>query len=650
MQKIQLYLNDEPVELSDDTPIALTFQINNLAEVKNQQGNTSNQFKIPLTARNRAILGFPADTPVTNEKPYRKYAAKVIQDGIEIIPNGFAEIRQTDEQFADLAVLSGNVDFFDLLIGKIYDMSAQFAKYEHVWNLQNAFNSQNKTDGWIWPIVDYGYFTGEVNEVIDVRYQRPAFFLHTAIEEICALTGFEVKGKMLDLPMYKKLLVAFANDEFQHGDTYTAENGGFSSKVKKTSNQAMPKNTLQAPVTFTQILNDPSLSYNPATSEYTAKEIVSVKATVKYSLENTDTYVGGSTPATHIKVQKFSNGQWTDVGENSHANTLPAGTVQYFYDKTLSVETDLVVGDKLRVLWRHSPSTDRIKGVIYSGATFAVENVSQNVLFKQKVQCERIFPDITQKELLKDTFQRFGIICSTDNNRRVINFAQFKEIVENIPVAKDWSDKMIDQGKTVYFQLGDYARVNYMNYAEDETVKTGYGNSKIIIDDETLAAENVLIESKFAATQPSLWNGIACAKIGMIEIVNSEKQFNISVSPRILIDEKINLGSLGKTATFTDGQSSLSTTGTVSIPYFNKDDGSENLSWDYLRETHYEELEHVLHRCKKIVRYFNLNAIDIYELDLLIPVYLRQEGAYFYINKIDSYIKGKPTKVELVRL
>ncbi len=35
MNQLQLYINDELVDLNDDSPIALTFQINNLAEVEN---------------------------------------------------------------------------------------------------------------------------------------------------------------------------------------------------------------------------------------------------------------------------------------------------------------------------------------------------------------------------------------------------------------------------------------------------------------------------------------------------------------------------------------------------------------------------------------------------------------------------------------
>src|SRR6187551_3213859 len=97
MTQLQLYINDQLVDLADDNPVALTFQINNLAEVKNQQGNTSNQFKLPLTQRNRQILGFPDEVAFTTGLPYDNYQAKLIQDGLEIVPSGLAVLNSVDD-------------------------------------------------------------------------------------------------------------------------------------------------------------------------------------------------------------------------------------------------------------------------------------------------------------------------------------------------------------------------------------------------------------------------------------------------------------------------------------------------------------------------------------------------------------------------
>jgi hypothetical protein len=242
MTTLQLYLNNQLVDLSDDNPMALTFQINNLAEVKNQQGNTSNQFKLPLTQRNRRILGFPDEIAFTDDKPYQQYPAKIIQDGLEIIPYGVAELNGIDQDTAAITVLSGNVDFFDAIDGKIYDMGDStnlitqngqnlvWQPYDHLWTVQNAVKSQTNTDGWIWPVVDYGNLvynpSGQCE--VNVRYLRPGFFIKTAIDLILKAVGYKGTGSLLHNPLYSNLIAQFSNSAFSHGTDYqnqTDENG-----------------------------------------------------------------------------------------------------------------------------------------------------------------------------------------------------------------------------------------------------------------------------------------------------------------------------------------------------------------------------------------------------------------------------------------
>ena len=69
----------------------------------------------------------------------------------------------------------------------------------------------------------------------------------------------------------------------------------------------------------------------------------------------------------------------------------------------------------------------------------------------------------------------------------------------------------------------------------------------------------------------------------------------------------------------------------------------------------------MLFNARMIEVYFNLNDRDIEEFNhdfrdveknfgQLIPIYLKQFGAYFYLNKISNYISGKLTKCELIKL
>jgi len=288
-----------------------------------------------------------------------------------------------------------------------------------------------------------------------------------------------------------------------------------------------------------------------------------------------------------------------------------------------------------------------------SGTELTITADNHDVLYGQQVQCERIFPDITQKDLLKDTLQRFGIICQTNNTNRMVTFSSFRDIVENIPRALNWTDKCLDQGKTITFQLGNYAQVNKLLYKEDEGIfPQKFGNAEIKIDDKTLPLSADLFESQFAATLNRPYLNGSIAQILKIDTKDDPENidFNISTQPRLLINEQFDLQTIGKQITFTDGTTNRVINDTISVPYFYKPSGKHNLQWDDLRLKYYPELEKILQQTKKVERYFMLSPRDILELDLLIPIYLEQDSAYYYINKIDSWRKGQPVKVELVKL
>jgi hypothetical protein len=705
MNQLQLYINDQLADLSNDSPIALTFQINNLAEVQNQQGNTSNQFKLPLTQRNRQILGFPDDLAFATNLPYQKYQAKLVQDGLEIVPYGIAELNGIDQDTANITILSGNVDFFDAIGGKLYDMgdsTSQWSnygqnlvwqQYDHVWNVNNVADSQAKTDGWIWPVVDYGAIDPTVfSTPIDVRYQRPGFFIKTAIELLLQSSGYKAAGSLLADPLYPLMIAQFSNGSFEHGTDYQnqVDNRGLnvSNAGQITLNHPTVLNPA-APLTWNTINSDQSNQFSGNTL-FTAGDINSVTVTVTFphvflrgrvtpqqnesKLSAYIYYRDPNYPATPDAILGQYDFSFDGHGEKKAGN--PSGSDPNGWTRISGDGGDIVGSiDILNTVISAQTVLPKNGGVytgyvwhgltpcyasIYPGATFVIKSQNQTVQFSQVIQCERIFPDISQKDLLKDTLQRFGIICQTDNASKTVSFNSFRDIVNNIPVAKDWSSKCLNQGKQVSFQLGSYAQVNYMQYQDDDNVlPVKFGWSQINIADQTLPASGELFVSPFAATLNRPFYGGTIAQVLMIDNTSTNNDFTISVSSRILIDQKLNVAALGKTITFTDGNGNNRVVNDViSIPYFYKPDapepqpayGGASLLFDDLRKKYYTELGKILSQTKKVVRYIMLTPRDILELDLLIPVYIQQDSAYYYINKIESWRKGQPTKVELVKL
>ncbi len=681
MNQLQLYINDELVDLADDSPVALTFQINNLAEVKNQQGNTSNQFKLPLTQRNRQILGFPDDVAFTTALPYDNYRAKLIQDGLEIVPSGSAVLNSVDDDTAAITVLSGNVDFFDALDVKIYDMGDSttdigkqkaFEPYMHTWNVDSVVSSQNKTSGWIWPVVDYGLIPADFvnNPQIDVRYMRPGFFLKTAIDTFVAMAGYKVDPDsfLLKQPMYEKLIVQFAGDSFEHGTDYQNSpdtQGLLASRGQDFSMSYRDTNKAFGVIPFLNVVNNKDGNYNPATGIFTASAVVKVDITLKIPSfyfhgritsdykSNVEIRLFFHDPVNGDKDLAVTQFDLTDAKLDDPIS-LPkiTGYKKTTEPVTFSAPAELAPGCQLMVVYRFQG---------YTGSDFRMPADTQltitadnhDVLYGQQIQCERIFPDITQKDLLKDTLQRFGIICQTDNTTRMVTFSSFRDIVENIPRALNWTGKCLDQGKTVTFQLGNYAQVNNLLYKEDEGIfPQKFGNAQIKIADKTLPLSADLFESQFAATLNRPYLNGSIAQILKVDTKDDPENidFNTSTQPRILINEQYNLRQYGKQIKFTDGTNTVTYNDIISVPYFYKTGGEHNLQWEDLRLNYYPELEKILQQTKKVERYFMLSPRDILELDLLVPIYLEQDGAYYYINKIDSWRKGQPVKVELVKL
>jgi hypothetical protein len=703
MTNLQLFLNDKPVDLSDDSPIALTFQINDLAEVKNQQGNTSNQFKLPLTQNNRAILGFADDISIQSTTPYTTLQAKIIQNGIEILPNAIAEINEVDDNTASITVLSGNVDFFDALGGQIADMgdsTSQWSNYgsnlpwkpfDHRWNLDNVANSQKNTeqDGWIYPLVDYGLIDPvDFTQPIDVRNQRPGFFIKKAIDLMVQSTGYTAKGSLLADPLYPLLIAQFSNGSFEHGIDYQNQPNEkgilVSNAIAQTQNHpAGNTGSAQYPqqgiIRFDNVISDPSSFFK--NNAYIPNEVISVEATVtipKLLLHGHPNATYGSNLNINILLLdrnanvnlgsfnfNFSSGYDTRTGSGDSIRVNKT-----FTNSKLSISTTLspTTFEGLQVTFDFEGYTDAYF-TLYEGAIFQVVPQNTNVQFGQIVQCERILPDMSQKDFLKDTFQRFGVICQTDVYTKTITFSSLKDIVNNIPVANDWSSKCIDQGKQINYQLGNYAQVNNMEYQTDANLlPLKFGWDQLTIYDQTLSAVPTdLIVSKFGPSFNRPYIGGTIAQITMIDDTSAPAtgpaDFTIGVAPRILVDQKLDLLALGKTVTFIDGTNTpIQINDVISVPYFYKPDGDYNLCWcdmpgnstnqklPGLKNKYYTELQKILQNTKIIVRYFMLTPRDIAGLDLLIPIYLAQHNAYFYINKIDSWRKGQPCKIELVKL
>lgn len=709
--------------------MALILQVNNLGDLQSLQGHGSKMFKLPLTQKNREIFGFPDDITITTNIPYTQSPAKYIEDGIEIVANGLAEVQSVQDNYVNVMLLFGNIDLLDKLGGQIYDMGDSTSIWSGygtkkvwdryslpnpnqlsdpancIWDVSHAAHSQQKTDGWIWPIVNYGDidttppFGGHVN----VRNLRPGFFLHTAIELLIQSTGYTIdtaKSCLYNDPvfanLYNKLIIQFDNGQFEHGSDWqnTPDNLGVTliNGQDQIINNPRVGIVTSSNIYFSGFPFEGVIAFGPV-DHYTATANVAFTATVHFNLFMRGRYTGQPSEVIIKYTLIDLDGSFIDFASTSF--TLDAnytrlggsGSGVYgqetFLNQKVSQDFELVTGQKLYVRYHINniglASDDQANtyAVFYKDATFSIVTNEQLVLWQQPIQCERILPAVGQLDFLKDTLQRFGLLLISDPNSGTIIFTSFKTVVANKPIARDWSDKCKDMGVQISYQLGDYSQVNWLRYQHDDSIPLSYqrryfADDSIAIADKTLNPNTPVSDLFTSIFSTSINSPYIGGTIAQISDPTSTETFSVGGQPRLLVDQKLNLlnagaGGASITVTFSDNDAGFETetipiNDVISVPFFYKPDAPDlspaasHLSWSDkggmpgLRSTYYGELTDILTATKKVTRYFYLNPADVVDFDFTIPIYLRQDGCYYYVSKIDSWVKGQVCKVDLIRL
>jgi hypothetical protein len=635
MNNKEIYINGILVDLDEgNNPIQLTYAINDLAELKDRQAYSTNTFKLPLTATNRRACGFPDNANLIQEQPYRKNSAKIIQSGIEIIPNGIAVITKANKSI-EVQILSGLIGFFDILGNKnIRDLD--LSQWDHIWDLNTVMLSQNNTEGYVWPVIDYGGLS-ETDRAADIAQLRPATFRKTIIEAIIREAGYTASGSYTSYDKYQRSIVPFTNDKFEHGKAFVDATSTISAAARNTVPQTLSNDYRDFIIVFQdKAVSDPGNHWNG--SMYTATSVARVHVTANYNLDIRDQYKGGNTPQIGMSIQlSKSNGEWINIAYNPHPTQ--GDFVSFVYvDQVLEVDADLSPGDRLRVFAHSDPATNRVLGIVQQGASISIKYTPTDVIYGQSVQLAATLPDITQKNFFKDFLQNFGLIVIPDNYTNKLLLLNMEDVYANKPIAADITNKLIDSEDEVNYSFSSYGINNYGKYKTDDAVPDGTGQGTMVLDNLTLDDSVTLFTSVFAATlKVNKLNGLFVSEIKKIDDPAKSSEFKTKTEPRILLNNNQNtLFDLYYGNTHVQVNS-------ISMPTF------DGLDYNTLFEDNYPEIKKMLYRPFAVVKEILLKEIDIANIDWTIPVYDRKSASYYYKNEI-KYIQGDISTISLIKL
>jgi len=744
---LQVIVNDMELELDvSQEPVALTLQINDVSDIKNQNGTTTNQFKFPWTARNRRIWNFANDPNILSSAPYTVYPAKIIQDGLEIVPVGKAELKASDTRFGECLITTGNVDFFDYLEKKLPDLD--FSAYDHIYDGDFVASNMANTYGVYYPLINYGQFRDTPNNAsgltdptgglplddggIRIDFLRPAIFVATIVDVILAYTGYTATGSILSDPLYQALIVPCVSNELTQPASLNTQIKNVNVKLSLTTTQ-QSQNSIVGTVLFSVLLPSNARYVDSTTHGF----LCPIKGSYKVNINIQALFVGQDnhgiifgnagdlnitftlnristiilSPGASYSAPPIATGEILSTTVQSPFVTVYTYTTNGTVTKTISVIVDTVSllttvkttsypftwattvnslsGDNTVIshlatinldLYQNdvvylSASADLSKhsGLFSITAGTSLQFIGRSIsalAYGDFVQMSAQLPDMTAKDFLKDIFQKFGVIIESNPFNKTVHFGYISDITNNIPNALDWSGKFINADVGLNYSLQGYFQNSYFLYKNDQNLESYYCRGGLGIDDETLPLFGDYVRSQFGASNmQTVFNGINSAIIEKIDPYSSPLQFNQNVNLRLLISVKYDVQTYNIAPKIVEYDASVVSpsyyrnpgitpyiysftfsSGVVDLPSFNDPNLPYNLDYAYLLDTYYSDIKKILTRASKIKVLLQLTEFDITGLSFFTPVWIKYFGAYFYINKIEDFVPGLPTNVELIKL
>jgi hypothetical protein len=647
---LQLIIDDNEMELSNSTKIGLTFQANTIGDLSSRQGNFSNKFKLPKTKNNQIYLENASNINSNTNVPYRITKGKVIQDGIEILPDANFRIEGVSD-FYDVTINSGTTTFFDSIFGKkLRDLD--LSEFDHTYTSANVLAGWTRNDGYCYPDILWNKPTTTVNVA-----RQPCMFIKTLIEKIASESGYSLTGNFLDDYYYDNTIITcdFRRDK----DWVLANSVHIQKDTSDYSAVVVGSDGIWVePMTFQD-------DGNLINQIFTAPEPIYANFKTTIIAKFKGQFVSGfpyfQSPVDYrVEFVNLSNGiiiaQSIYTFNATERAQIQAGTE---VEIVLSIETgfiSMIASQQIQV--RQAVQTDGG----FSNIAWLITNESKydadvkDIFYPyngSQITMSEVQHDMTQTEFMKGIFNMFGIVGNVNDYTKTLVLNTFEKISDNIQFAKNWSN-IVDFNvvPSIKFKDGNYAKQNYFKYKIDNDVVENYnynatfwelifgsvdskyyGSGKIEIDDETLDAENDFFTLPFGASINQ-----------SIPFVNNDYSVD-KFTPRVLVFYGRDTNPTSSQATFFD----ISRSRTLAFSHY-------SASSDNLKKNYYSVIESILTKFKKISLFVNLKTIDIVEIDYSIPIFLDvlfdgiAINGYFYINRIENFQEGKPTKVDLIRL
>lgn len=660
MTTTEVYINNMKLDLKPKDVVALTKQINDIGEIQKRNADFTNRITAERTPNNNKIaemLNLPGNT---STRPYKYANAKIISNGITITSSGIALLVETKNQNTyEYVIYAGNYDLYSKILDK-YITDLDWSDLRHRFTMANAVAAKDNTEGYIYPIVDTldGRLTKVINSTnaIDIRFQVPHVFIKTIWKKIFAEANLQYYGNFFNSYEFNNEAVPADRNYYKDLniplDSYNGvreTNDAFGCASGCTDNPIIFDLDVDAQPT-------PSPNYNFATNEYIVAEGGDYLFNLKIDYNAYFLW--------EIKVLIKVNGiAVSETLTEPHVRSYP-GTKVGSVAATATIL--LYPGDVVTITYLCDNSNDTGGtsypwGQIYN-VDLQIQQVSTKLfIYNSEIDFSKFLPKRKQLEFLISIMQQYGLIYRLDNLGKY-EFITIDDLIKGVAGKEDYSSKFHLETSETY-RLGNYDKINKFTYTyfDKDLLGEKYADSAFNIDIDDLDKEGEIIGSSIEACGDYLlfdnWQKIAA--IHSYENVESdttlpprfELRDNNVLKTVLIVRHQISNtlvnGSYYQYRLYSVGgffTSELLNGLNYPVAQF------ELLKWNNLMLKYYPNFIKMLQRPVKKKVLLWLTPIDMYALNMFKIMYLKQYQSYFYLNKINNFIAGKPSDCEIIKI
>ena len=654
----ELIINNRRVDLGENTNIGLTFSANNIGELQNRQGNFSNTFKLPTSKNNKEIFEWSHLQTSSSLMPYQTLKATYIQNGIEIVSDGVAEINNVDNNYYYVNVYSGNLDLMasigELTVGQLYENDVVWN-----WTLNSNTRIRDKSDYYIYPLIgwrkDVTFFT---TSTIDVRQMLPCAVMQELFKRLSSKIGYSFTGNYLNSSDHLNMVLTPNDFTIPKADAVTTSQNIFTKVLGEYEFNNIPSGTAISYFKyFPNFRNQNKVAdFNIGAFKPTVNKI----GTLKFSGQ----YQAWKESLTNKQKDYYLNVSIIDENEVDVYGPIiygpyPSGKLEVIIDietpemtflsskyykakiKACIQQTDKVT--KFQLYEYDKINYKPVTGITLTDTLphYLTFTPSPKIAFNTPINFTKIFT-MKVKDVLKDILNLRAIIIQTNNYTKTISFNSFEDVNLNKTIAKDWSNK-IQNSTSMGFKFGNYAKKNNFLFKEDTDKVFNsdfYGDYYFNLNNQNLDDEKTVVKLAHPYTAwGNRYNGYVIPTINGLKDNTNEW---LKSDWRLL---NLKIQSTSFNVNYTDGTSTSALN--TYIPFCNVPTFSE------LVPKYYPTIKSILENPKVLKIVAMLDVTDISDLDFSIPIQIQRPdlnlSGYFYINKIENY-KGNLTSCEIIEI